>query len=237
MLDYISKNPKEKSEASLKGSISSTLALFWLQATEWFRKWQEFFLLGISVLVSFLAISLFVIPTLTSALNNRRLEMEAKVRLSKLTTKKTNLDNLSEPVVRAQLSKVSLALPVAKDVPGIYDNLKRLEDLSGVTLDTFSVSPGNVSAVSAESPEVLPVSFATRGTFENIRSFLTNISSLQRIVEISSIRFTSGDVTGSNVSFTGKTYFLGLPSALPPISEPAEMLNDEETKVIEEIGR
>ncbi len=194
---------------------------------------KEFVILGVALLVSISIVWFFVIPSVQATLAKKsQLKAEGQI-LAKLTEKQSQLSQLDSETIRNQLAKASLALPSSKDIPGVYDSLVQLESLSGVIIDTVSVTPGNISTVSAEKAEELDVSITGRATLEGARAFLANVTTAPRLIAPKAVRFSSGETTGT-LSITASVYFLGLPRTIPNVSEPVPLLTSEE---LEALGR
>lgn len=190
-------------------------------------KWREFVFLGVAILLGVGTTVSFLIPSIQSVLVARRNEQSRRIYLSQVTNKYSQLEQLNESSVRANLEKAQIILPATKDIPGVYDTVVRLEDISGIIVDLLQTTPGNISKVKSDQPEALSVSFASRGTLAGAQSFLANVLNVPRIIHITSFRFSQSENQGS-FAIQANTYFLGLPNSLPPITEPLPVLTGEE---------
>lgn len=193
---------------------------------------REFVFLGVAILMGVGTTVSFLIPSIQSVLAARRNEQTRRIYLSQVTSKYSQLEQLNESSVRANLEKAQIVLPVTKDVPGVYDTFVRLEDISGVIVDLLQTTPGNISKVKSDQPEALSVSFASRGTLAGAQSFLANVLAAPRIIHITNFRFSQSENQGS-FAIQANTYFLGLPNSLPPITEPLPALTQQEAAALQ----
>lgn len=196
-------------------------------------KWREFIVLAISISIASAAAWFFIIPQVGGIQALFGEQGVLKQRLTKLATKNSQLDTVSEQILRSQMDRATTVLPPSKDVPGIYEDLVKVETASGITIDSVSLVPGNISKVSVEKSEDLDLTLSSRGTLEGMRAFLSNVLQLTRLMTLTSVRYGIGDTTGSSLQMSLKTYFMGLPTVLPRLEDPIPTLSEEEVKVLE----
>ncbi len=107
------------------------------------------------------------------------------------------LQTLSQ--VRDNLSQI---LPTEDDVPGVVYQLQGLTNSSGLTMQSLSLQYLPMQAVASSSINrpigTLQLSLSVNGTYQNFKSFLGSLETNIRLMDVSSIHISGGDMAGSN---------------------------------------
>lgn len=86
-------------------------------------------------------------------------------------------------------------LPETAEIPAFLDDLNRLAELSGLTMDTVSPRPESKSEFYVK----VPVSLSLNGRYHQLAKFFYNISRLERAINMENISLTSPKVVGEEV--------------------------------------
>lgn len=112
-----------------------------------------------------------------------------------------------------RLVELQLQLPEEKEVSGLLKQVSELGIKSG--LQVVSWKPGARTVHPSNEIYVIPVEVEMRGSYHQFGQFFSNVTGLNRIVNITNITMRPGDpklfprgMTGLNVSFTATTYSL-----------------------------
>jgi len=112
-----------------------------------------------------------------------------------------------------KLKELQQQLPEEKEISGLLKQVSELGIKSG--LNVASWKPGARSVHPSNEVYIIPVDVQMRGSYHQFGHFFSNITALDRIVNISNITMNIGDpkmfprgVAGLNVSFAAITYSL-----------------------------
>lgn len=112
-----------------------------------------------------------------------------------------------------KLAELQMQLPEENEVSGLLKRVSELGTKSG--LQVASWKPGARSVHSSNEVYIIPVDVEMRGSYHQFGQFFSNVTALNRIVNISNITMRPGDqkqfprgTTGLNVSFNAITYSL-----------------------------
>jgi len=128
-----------------------------------------------------------------------------------------------------KLAELQMQLPEENEVSGLLKRVSELGTKSG--LQVASWKPGARSVHPSNEVYVIPVDVEMRGSYHQFGQFFSNVTALNRIVNISNITMRPGDqklfprgTTGLNVSFNAITY------SLIPEKEKKELENKAKKK-------
>ncbi len=133
--------------------------------------------------------------------NNKIATNQAKA--AKLETLKQENDKLV-----SRLNELKLQLPEENEISSL---LKQISDLSlSAGLDVKSWRPGPKKKHSSGIVYEIPVAVAATGTYHDFASFLSSLTKLNRIVNITNIRLGSPQITRGRavlqITFTAATF-------------------------------
>ncbi len=164
----------------------------------------------------------------------RIMEEEISKQMSEIGTLQKKSARL--PVLQAEnrrledkLKELQFQLPVEKEVSGLLRQVSELGVKSG--LQVVSWKPRDKTVHAGNEVYDIPVDVEMRGTYHMFRQFFSNITGLNRIVNITNITMKFGDqkmiprgVAGLNVGFVAITY------SLIPEREKKELLKKGQKK-------
>ncbi len=154
-------------------------------------------------------IALFTFLFIMPALEERKALNE---EIGKQKTEIASLERSSSrlPALKAEnkrledrLSELQLQLPEEKEVSGLLKQVSELGIKSG--LQVVSWRPGTRGVHPSKEVYEIPVEVVMRGTYHKFGQFFSNITTLNRIVNIFNISMRPGSF-GLDVSFTSTTY-------------------------------
>ncbi len=146
--------------------------------------------------------------------------LDKAAQLQALKQKLLARDNSFNP---SDLSRLQTMLPDHVDNIGLILELDNLASHYGMALENVDVataqsgtsdqSAGAVVGASAQKYDSLTLHFATYGTYDNFRSFLTDLESSLRIVDLQALTLSAQGTPGSSATayhydMTIKTYWL-----------------------------
>lgn len=178
-------------------------------------KLKEFFLANLKLfltsILSLLLVLLVLIPALAAlpgSYTNRGAEL---AKLKDLKEKSQGLNELIaiQQSVKAGLSLVDKALPSAADVPSLMTQIQSLATSSGVTLRALQFGGASVKVKEDYQKFSLIASF--EGSFQNFFSFIENVETTSRMVNVESVSFDSQRGGGQlSVSLSLASFYLPL---------------------------
>ncbi len=135
------------------------------------------------------------------------------------TTINQQLDKKIEDIIRAQNNYIALA-PYIDEINQAIPNRQVLTDTREVIstgspeLVNFSVQESTLLPLAGSQLNVIGLGTTLTGTYPSIKSYLTTLRTLPRIVTLESVAITHGESTTSgslNASVQLQTYFYHLP--------------------------
>src|SRR5208283_386616 len=167
------------------------------------------------VLIIALTIHLIILPAMDE---KRTLEEARGKRMSEIGILQKNSAALPQlqaenKLLSDQLTELQMQLPEEEEVSGLLRQVSELGVKSG--LQVASWKPGARSVHPSKNIYVIPVEVEMRGTYQQFCRFFSDVTALNRIVNIENITMRPGDpklysrgVVGLNVSFSAITYSL-----------------------------
>lgn len=125
-------------------------------------------------------------------LNKSIKDLEGKI--ANVDKKLSILQLLDSNVLLSQVREAEKALPSEKDIPGLLAALDRLAQETGISITSFQVVPGEVTATGsaqAVGAESLPFKMSIAGGYDSVKSFLTRAVNSNRALRIRSVAMTT----------------------------------------------
>jgi len=194
------------------------------------------------VLVGILVTTLFFVRPQYHRLKKARQAIASeKQKIEKLKSKVQALKALNEAELSQKAEVVLKALPAKKDVFQGVLILNRLAEETGVIVEKFSVSPGEISeeepgeGKATTSKDELSFKIEILGSQEQFRAFLKGLATFIPLTDVgkASLSFT-GDV--GTAEFTWELYFSPLPKVIGKPETPLPKLTAEEEEAFDEIS-
>lgn len=148
---------------------------------------------------------------------NQQIET-TKVEIRALEAELQRLQALqrNEPQLRADLARLTDALPPDHRVPSFILQLQEAANLAGV--DFLSIGPSQPAPAAAGGHQVISVSLSTTGTFFQVEDFIFRLGRLDRAVTIDSFSLSPA---APLLSVGMSLRMFSLPEAAPPAPAPA----------------
>ncbi len=166
------------------------------------------------VLPPLIIIVLFAVLLIMPAFEERgKLATEVEKQNNEIQTAKKGAEKLSTLMaenerLRSRLFELQMQLPEEKEISGLLRQVSELGIKSG--LQIVSWKPKDKVVHPSKEVYQIPVEVEMRGNYHRFGQFFSNITKLNRVVNISNINMKTGDqkqkVAVLNVSFTAMTY-------------------------------
>jgi len=124
------------------------------------------------------------------------------VKEEEYNLKKQKVDNLKEfssilSSQKAKIDTISQALPSEEDIPEILTSINAMAASSGLRLVSFTPAAGQGETTAATNTKggslsILPISLTLSGTWGQVDSFLKNVESNIRPIQLKSISLGAG---------------------------------------------
>lgn len=207
---------------------------------------RDFPLPTVALCFIFLFSPFFLLPNIRKAIELRKQIVIQGKKLTLMTGKLADLQGLSEAELFDSASLLTEALPAGKDFYKSLSVIKKVFVDNGVTLGSFSFSPGNVSTEAAgikegEGPPQVSFKVVFSSEFENFANLVNAINKSLPLFEIESIKFESIAATASAnfPSLEGvlgiKSYYSPLPKTIGKIDSPLPKITNQDKKLIEDL--
>lgn len=203
-------------------------------------KFRLFVLPVVTVIVLVVAFQLLA-PRIKDilALNKSIKDLEGKV--ANVDKKLSILASLDSNILQAQVVEAEKALPSQKDIPGLLAALDRLAQNSGVSITSFQVAPGQVTATTsaqAVGAESLPFKLSLAGGYNGIKDFLSRAVHSNRTLRVRSVAMTAQSGPASvSASLDMETFYQILAKIKFAPSDRLPDITVEEQKALEEASR
>jgi Tfp pilus assembly protein PilO len=186
--------------------------------------------------VGLLLVLFAIIPQLKEAYGVYQQIGEEKPKLEKLLAKKLELENLVYTPEYAQISRVNAALPSKKPLLELLSGLNAISSQTGVSIDSFDLSPGLIASESAETQvaataayDKLALNLKLTGTFESIQEFMVQLERISPFTTITLLDLSDPTLALDGTKFQSaeletETYYFTQPirvtidSPLPKLS-------------------
>ncbi len=156
-----------------------------------YHKYQGYVLPLVVIVASILLLFMLVIPQINQFFASKQ---EYDLQNQKLQVLKNNhnfLTNLSEDKTKSDLLMLTSILPSEKDFLGIITAVSDASSRSGLSIDSYRFSLGNLSKADSGSEIQFPaiqMELNTIGDAASLNNFIYNLNSSAPLVEIISIR-------------------------------------------------
>lgn len=187
------------------------------------------------VLLSLLLFVLLILPQVADISQLQNNEGEMKKKIAGLQTKYNFLKNYDDSNLDNQVKIASNALPRQKDYSGIVSAISKSAGNSGISLDDFSFTVGDLTTEpTVSSPPSIQVSFTIKGSIDSTKKFLQSLSKQLPLSEVTSLQISNG-VTSLSTIF----YYKPFPSLQVSGLEdsPLSPLTQEQSLLLNNLSR
>lgn len=192
------------------------------------------------VLIGILLTTLFFVrPQYNKVRKARQTLASERQKIEKLKAKAQALEALNEAELLAKTEVALKALPAKKDVMQTIFIMNRLAEETGVIIEKFSVSPGEISeeeSAGATTPQdKLSFGLELLGNDEGFRAFLERLAEFIPLTDVKKASLgLAGDV--GTAEFAWEFYFSPLPKVIGKPETPLPKLTAEEEEVFDRIS-
>ncbi len=201
----------------------------------WYYRFKDsvyytWFLVFVSLLVSFIIIFQVIIPQLTSWFSITNEVIALREKISVMNQNINFVNNVDPALLNNQLQTAQSALPAEKDFGGVVSALSDAAILSGVSLSDYTFSVGEVASESAKISNV-DVELVIEGTFDGTVRFLSEIEKKLPLAEIITAQGDNNSTT-MKLKFYQKAY----PKVVFHEDQPLQPLTDSQTALLRELS-
>lgn len=172
---------------------------------------QKYFYIILSISASIFFLLFAINPTLSTIANLKKQITDARFVEERLSTKVNNLSTLSQEyqIIQPDIPFVLDAIPQNPQVPTLVGQIRALGDKNSVTLTNIEILPVTLTAESTSRSADFSFSVIGSSDFINTQSFLNDLTSMQRVLSITSIQIDKNSKTENQVDFIfkGSAYF------------------------------
>jgi len=174
------------------------------------EKNQEYFAIiltfGASIFFALLAIN----PTLSTIAKLKKEIADSKFVEQKLSQKINSLSSLSQQYLTVQddIIYVLDAIPEKTEAPTLIAQVQSIAKNSSVNITTIETSPINLNNQQSGLNSEFNFNIAAEGSYEDIQTFLSNLTTMQRVISVDSISITKGDTNQNlQLGLRGTAYY------------------------------
>lgn len=174
------------------------------------EKSQQYFTLiltfGASIFFALFAIS----PTLSTIARLKKEIKDSKFVDQKLSQKINNLSSLSQQYITVQndISYVLDAIPQKAEAPTFVAQIQSVAKSSSVNITSIEISPINLNNQQNGLNSTFTFNIAAQASYQDLQTFLSNLTDMQRVISVDSISIAKGEVDQSlRLNLKGTAYY------------------------------
>lgn len=174
------------------------------------QKNQEYFMailtLGATIFFALFAIN----PTLSTIVKLRKEIEDSRFVESQLTKKVNNLSSLSTQYseIQADIPIILDAIPEQPQAPTLVGQIQTIAQTSSVSIEVLDVSEVGLTENGASKSSNFSFNLTATSTYENLKKFISDLVSMQRIVSLEKITLTKNtDSESLQLDLQGTAYF------------------------------
>ncbi len=198
----------------------------------------KIFIFPISVAIASLVLIVVVIyPQISTFLKNQSDFEDMSKRLQSLEVKAKDLEVLDVDDLNNGLAIAFASLPSDQDLATITGVIQRLATISGVSLASLQVNPGQV--ISLNGANGFTVKAEISGSKAAVSRFINNIDQSSRLMKISTIEISHSRV-GSDLTtalLSVHVFYSPSPKELGPIDSELPQLTSDDQRVIATLAK
>jgi Tfp pilus assembly protein PilO len=191
-----------------------------------------------------------IIPLIENTFNLIIQEKTHAAHVAALNQKIAVLQSVDENSLRANLQTLLSAVPSNESISSVFSTLDGLSTLTGVTLDTISMSqstslatPLTSSKTSIGSSTTIPVTINLSGSLDQIQSFLTMSVGVRRLFRVLSFSIASPQNKNASASAALLTaivqldgFYSPIPTSIGSVDQSISGLTASDTSTIAKIA-
>ncbi len=156
------------------------------------------------------------------------------------------LEAIDEETYRKFLAELITAVPPDQSLTSVFSTVDGLAGQSGVTVTDLSLSkPGKIASDSAKKlsteekkvgSTILPFALTISGTYDQIRSFFSEVARVRRIFRVRSFDFTLLDPTSISARIAMDAFYAPYITSLAAIDTPVDALTEKDEGLIQTVA-
>lgn len=186
----------------------------------------------ISILIVIIVGITLIQPKIAEIQATQQEEAQEKEVQTKLQNKAKVLSQLDKNKLELQseVSNLSVALPSGKKASELIRMLQNLASQSNVQIDTLSFDAGTIDNNALTPPTELNVSLAFSGSYDAIKTFLSNAAKAKRLMNVTSLGLANSASDESTITATTAltVYYTAPVKAPTDITEEVPTITPEE---------
>lgn len=175
------------------------------------EKSQKYLYIILSASASIFFLIFAIMPTITTITELIKQREDARFVHSKLSEKVRSLSNLSSEYqeIEEDIPLILDAVPQNPEAPTLVGQIRTIAIGSEVEITKIEILPVILSSGNASKSSMFVFDISGTTSFENSKTFLDNLTSMQRALAIKSIQITSSKKVNEAVDFVfkGEAYF------------------------------
>lgn len=199
-------------------------------------KYKEYVVPLITILVSILLFTQFVVPQFQAWLATRDEVAVNQQMVSVLSTNVSTISSLDSKKLDSNLQIAVAALPSEKDFAGVLTAISDAAGLAGVTLGDYSFQIGNIAGKDFKSQDgqlALQISLTLSGGLDDTKRFLVALQKQLPISDISEIGVRGSNTTGVNAYF----YYNPFPQPNFHDTDPIKTLSSSQQTLLNSLAQ
>lgn len=198
---------------------------------EIYHKNKDFIIPLLSFIASLIIIVVFILPQIKTFLNLKSQEKKIKKEISIVQKNIDFISNMDDSEVNSNFDLVSLSLPTEKDFISIIKTLASSSNNSGVVLQDYKFTVGNLSSDSKTAEDFTEIDLTVGGSMESVKSFLIELSRRFPLSETVSLE-TSEKSSTITINFYSRPYSK---ASFNP-QQPIELRSSNQRKMLETLS-
>jgi Tfp pilus assembly protein PilO len=206
-------------------------------------KFRDFLLPLMAIILIVLSAVFLVKPKFNSILKARRELSKQKTELAQISQKITILQGYDQTELEARANQSVKVLPVDKNGPLIFANLRSLASENDLEVHNLDVQIGEISTSSGKTKTTkgkqtaspsLTISLSISGDRDDLYEFFKSVESIAPLIRLQQISFSQEeDVAESKLEL--ETYYLASPEFIGQAGRTIVSISPEEEEIYQEI--
>lgn len=166
--------------------------------------------------------------------------------VTNLQKKSLILDAIDEDLYRKYLAELVAAVPPDQSLTSVFSTVDGLAGQSGVTITDVSLSkPGQIASESGKKltteekkigSTILPFTLVISGTYDQIRAFFAQVTTVRRIFRVRRFDFTLLDPTNISARISMEAFYSPYATSLGGTETTIEPLTEKDEGIVQKVA-
>lgn len=211
------------------------------------RIYQGFVVSGSLILFGVTAFFFAVLPGIRATRDLYGNLKDVQKEVQDLSGKFTFLQSVSEDDLRGRLLIMLSAVPAEKSIPTIFSSADGLAKKFGVSIVDMnlagmgSLATGAASRQSVAEKKIgastLPFTMNATGSYDQIRSFVSEINKVRRLFDVTSFDLSIGSTGDTQVRLSLTAFYQPIPTEVGSVQSPVVTLTTKEEEVFMKVSQ